>query len=106
MDYFITGGIILFGLIVTFFLWRTTQDVVSNDIKTSPTIDYLEDEFEVSYVFLPTDSADEYGRLKGFSYKRGLTITTLPHYKGTNLKFGDKVKYRYLGNQIDNVELV
>ena len=102
-DYLILGGIALFMLIVSYIFWKTTQDVPNIVI---PTEDFQVDTMEVSYVFLPTDSSDEYGRVKGWSYKRNQTITTKALYKGTSIKFGDKVSYKYVGNQIDNVELV
>ena len=103
MGYIVSGGIVLFGLIVVYVLYRTTQDSPNIVI---PTEDFQVDTMEVSYVFLPTDSSDEYGRVKGWSYKRNQTITTKALYKGTSIKFGDKVSYKYVGNQIDNVELV
>ena len=102
-DYLVAGAIILFGLMVVYLLWRTTQNSFNIVI---PTEDFQVDTMEVSYVFLPTDSSDEYGRVKGWSYKRNQTITTKALYKGTSIKFGDKVSYKYVKGQVDNVELV
>ena len=109
METLVIIGIILFVLTVVYFLWRTTQDIVDSPVKIDPIEPvelFLEDEFVVSYVYLPTDASDEIGRLKGWSFKRNSTITTTNNYKDTQIKINDIVKYRYKDNQIDNVELI
>jgi hypothetical protein len=118
-SYIIAAVIIAFAGVWVYLLYKQASNGMNPDtlplpvdpIKpidpvkpVDPVVEYLTDEFEVSYVFMGTDT--EFGAVKGYSYKRALTVTSKAVYSGIPVKVGDIVKYRYVGNQINDVDLV
>lgn len=89
--------VIIFSLICVSYIFKKNIDPINDK--------YLFSEFEVSYIFLPTNAIDEVNRVKGFDYKRNLTVTTI-QYPEVTVKIGDTVKYKYVVGQVVDVELV